>query len=62
MLVIAGSADLLVPSEEESMRLEKLLAACSRRVLPGHSHLLMQEQGVDIAQIIKVGLPEIAIE
>mmetsp|Transcript_7857 Transcript_7857/g.20277 ORF Transcript_7857/g.20277 Transcript_7857/m.20277 type:complete len:365 (-) Transcript_7857:74-1168(-) len=53
VLVIAGSADLLVPSEEESMRLEKLLAACSRRVLPGHSHLLMQEQGVDIAQIIK---------
>jgi len=53
VLVIAGDADLLIPSDSEARMLSWKLPDCSYRVLPGHSHILMQERGVDIAAIIK---------
>ena len=54
VLVIAGNADLLIPSKEEAQRLNWQLDDCRKVVLEGHSHILMQEQGVDIAEIIRV--------
>ena len=54
VLVIAGDADLLIPSKEEAQRLNWQLDDCRKVILEGHSHILMQEQGVDIAEIIQV--------
>ncbi|KAI8467306.1 MAG: alpha/beta-hydrolase [Monoraphidium minutum] len=52
-LVLAGERDLLIPSAEEAERLSKKLPRCRKAVLPGRSHALLQEEGVDLVQILQ---------
>jgi hypothetical protein len=53
-LVVAGERDLLIPSAEEAERLVKALPRCRKVVLPGRSHAVLQEAGVDLVQIMQV--------
>ena len=53
MTVIAGSADRLLPSVEETARLEKLIPGCRRIVLEGHGHAPLFDGRVDISEIMK---------
>jgi len=52
-LVIAGERDLLIPSASEAERLSKALPRCRKVVLPGRSHAVLQEAGVDLIQILQ---------
>ncbi|QDZ22010.1 alpha/beta fold hydrolase [Chloropicon primus] len=51
VLVIAGDADLLIPSKDESERLKRNLRTCSVKVVEGAGHALLQEAGVDVNDI-----------
>lgn len=53
ILLLAGENDLLIPSSEEARRLSRKLPRCNTKVLPGRSHALLQEAGVDLVQIIQ---------
>lgn len=53
VLLVAGENDLLIPSAEEAKRLARKLPRCNTRVLPGRSHALLQEAGVDLVSILK---------
>lgn len=55
-LVIAGERDLLIPSADEAERLAKALPRARKVVLPGRSHAVLQEAGVDLVQIMQVGV------
>jgi len=51
VLVVAGDADLLIPSKDESDRLKNALRTCSVKVVEGAGHALLQEADVDINAI-----------
>ncbi|CAD7704397.1 unnamed protein product [Ostreobium quekettii] len=53
VLLVAGEGDWMLPSRSEAQRLRRLLPRCSTRVLPGRSHALLQEAGVDLVEIMK---------
>lgn len=53
MLVLNGDQDVMLPSGEEGAKLEKLLPSCRTKVLPGRSHALLQEAGVDLVQLLQ---------
>ena len=55
MLLLVGEADLMIPSGEEGKRLQKALPRASLRTFPRRSHALLQEAGIRLADIIKVG-------
>lgn len=52
VLVIAGSADRLLPSSEEAERLKNLIPGCRSMVLEGHGHAPLFGGRVDISEII----------
>lgn len=52
MVVIAGSADRLLPSTEEAERLKKLIPGCRSMVLEGHGHAPLFDGRVDMSEII----------
>lgn len=52
VLVIAGSADRLLPSSDEAERLKKLIPGCRSMVLEGHGHAPLFDGRVDISEII----------
>ncbi|CAI7807247.1 unnamed protein product [Closterium sp. NIES-53] len=56
-LIIAGSDDQLLPSKEESGRLQKILTRAKARtvvrVFEGSGHALLLESGLDLASTIK---------
>ena len=52
MLVIAGSADRLLPSVDEAERLKKLIPGCRSMVLDGHGHAPLFDGRVDMSEII----------
>lgn len=52
MLVIAGSADRLLPSVDEAERLKKLIPGCRSMVLEGHGHAPLFDGRVDMSEII----------
>ncbi|GBF99661.1 acyltransferase chloroplastic [Raphidocelis subcapitata] len=52
-LAVAGERDALIPSAEEVARLAKKMQRCRARVLPGRSHAVLQEAGVDLVQIMQ---------
>jgi pimeloyl-ACP methyl ester carboxylesterase len=54
-LAVAGERDILIPSAEEAARLAKKMQRCRACVLPGRSHALLQEAGVNLVQILQVG-------
>ena len=51
VLVIAGDADLLIPSKEEADRLKKHLRTCSVKVIDGAGHALLQEADINVSNI-----------
>jgi len=55
VLVVASTNDLLIPSNEEAPRLQKLIGAkkCKVEVLEGASHAALQEKGMDIVKVMK---------
>lgn len=53
VFILVGDQDLLLPSDREAERLERLLARGYSRVEPGRSHALLQEGGVDLVSILK---------
>ncbi|CAD7699010.1 unnamed protein product, partial [Ostreobium quekettii] len=53
VLLVAGEGDWLLPSRSEAQRLQRLLPRCYTRVLPGRSHAVLQEAGVDLVEIMK---------
>lgn len=52
VLVIAGSADRLLPSPEEAERLKGLIPGCRTMVLEGHGHAPLFDGRVDMSEII----------
>lgn len=52
MLVIAGSADRLLPSVDEAERLKNLIPGCRSMVLQGHGHAPLFDGRVDMSEII----------
>lgn len=53
VFILAGDQDLLLPSDREAERLQRLLARGYARVEKGRSHALLQEGGVDLVSIMK---------
>jgi pimeloyl-ACP methyl ester carboxylesterase len=55
ILVVASTNDLLIPSNEEAPRLQKLIGTkkCKVEILEGRSHAALQEKGIDIVKIMK---------
>ena len=53
VLVLAGEQDWLIPSAAEATRLGKELPRARTRVLPGRSHAMLQEAGLDIVQLMR---------
>lgn len=53
VFILVGDQDLLLPSDREAERLEKLLARGYVRIEKGRSHSLLQEQGINIVSIMK---------
>lgn len=51
VLVIAGDADLLIPSKDESDRLKNNLRTCAVKVVEGSGHALLQEKGINVIDI-----------
>ncbi|CAN0422319.1 unnamed protein product [Pylaiella littoralis] len=52
VVVIAGSADRLLPSSNEAERLRNLIPGCRSMVLEGHGHAPLFDGRVDISEII----------
>lgn len=52
-LIVAGDADLLIPSLEEAERLRKALPRAHVRIEKGRSHALLQEGGVNLVRIME---------
>lgn len=52
VLVIAGSADRLLPSPAEAERLKGIIPGCRTMVLEGHGHAPLFDARVDISEII----------
>ncbi|GMH38045.1 hypothetical protein BSKO_05929 [Bryopsis sp. KO-2023] len=52
-LVVVGEGDWLLPSAKEAERLQKSLPRARTVVLPQRSHVLLQEAGVDLIEIMK---------
>eukprot|EP00752_Nemacystus_decipiens_P012922 g11436.t1 len=52
VLVIAGSADRLLPSVDEAERLTNLIPGCRSMVLQGHGHAPLFDGRVDMSEII----------
>lgn len=52
MVVVAGSADRLLPSTKEAERLKGLIPGCRTMVLEGHGHAPLFDMRVDISDII----------
>ena len=53
VFILAGDQDLLLPSDKEAERLERLLARGYSRIEAGRSHALLQEGGVNLVSIMK---------
>ncbi len=55
VLVVASTNDLLIPSNEEASRLQKVIGAkkCKVEILEGASHAALQEKGIDIVKLMK---------
>ena len=55
VLVVASTNDLLIPSNEEAPRLQKLMGTkkCKIEILEGASHAALQEKGMDIVHLMK---------
>ncbi|CAN0422290.1 unnamed protein product [Pylaiella littoralis] len=52
VVVIAGSADRLLPSSNEAERLKNLIPGCRSMVLEGHGHAPLFDGRADISEII----------
>ncbi|CAM9762041.1 unnamed protein product [Ectocarpus sp. 4 AP-2014] len=52
VVVVAGSADRLLPSVKEAERLKSLIPGCRSMVLEGHGHAPLFDGRVDMSQII----------
>jgi len=52
VLVIAGSADRLLPSVDEAERLKNLIPGSRSMVLQGHGHAPLFDGRVDMSEII----------
>ena len=52
-LVVASSADALIPSRDEGVRLRGRLPSCVVEVLEGASHAALQEEGMDLSATIR---------
>lgn len=52
MTIIAGSADRLLPSAEESDRLKNIIRGSRRIILEGHGHAPLFDGRVNLAEII----------
>lgn len=52
MVVVAGSADRLLPSVDEAERLKNLIPGCRSMVLEGHGHAPLFDGRVDMSEII----------
>lgn len=53
VLIVVGDADRLLPSAEEGPRLARKLSRSQLHVVKGGSHMLLQEGGLDIAQLLR---------
>ncbi len=53
-LLLAGQNDFVIPSAAEARRLPAAMPRCRARVLPGRSHALLQEEGVDLVRLLQV--------
>eukprot|EP00232_Nephroselmis_pyriformis_P021879 CAMPEP_0182856028 /NCGR_PEP_ID=MMETSP0034_2-20130328/2193_1 /TAXON_ID=156128 /ORGANISM="Nephroselmis pyriformis, Strain CCMP717" /LENGTH=728 /DNA_ID=CAMNT_0024987063 /DNA_START=30 /DNA_END=2216 /DNA_ORIENTATION=- len=53
VLVVAGTGDWLIPSEDEASRLRRTLPRCSSVLLEGRSHAMLMEESLDIGQVIR---------
>lgn len=52
MLLLAAEQDLLIPSRDEGPRLARRLPRCRLRLMPGRSHAMLQEAGVDLVALL----------
>lgn len=52
VVIIAGSADRLLPSPEEAARLKKIIPGCRTMLLEGHGHAPLFDGRVDLSEII----------
>eukprot|EP01026_Neomeris_dumetosa_P027374 TRINITY_DN2224_c0_g1_i2.p1 TRINITY_DN2224_c0_g1~~TRINITY_DN2224_c0_g1_i2.p1 ORF type:complete len:712 (-),score=43.77 TRINITY_DN2224_c0_g1_i2:244-2379(-) len=52
-LIVTGAQDLLIPSREEGVRLERILPRAQNIQFPEIAHNILQNQDVDLAEIIK---------
>ncbi|CAN0523861.1 unnamed protein product, partial [Ectocarpus sp. 8 AP-2014] len=52
VVVVAGSADRLLPSVNEAERLKNLIPGCRSMVLEGHGHAPLFDGRVDMSEII----------
>ncbi|CAM9623563.1 unnamed protein product [Ectocarpus fasciculatus] len=52
VVVVAGSADRLLPSVDEAERLKNLIPGCRSMVLEGHGHAPLFDGRVDMSEII----------
>lgn len=55
VLLLASERDFLIPSESEAKRLANIVPRCRSKILRGRSHSLLQEAGVNLVDILKVG-------
>lgn len=53
MLVVAGTWDMLIPSEAEAAALPRLLPHARAALLRNRSHAAMLEAGVDVAALCR---------
>lgn len=52
MLIIAGSADRLLPSVDEAERLQSLIPGSRSMILQGHGHAPLFDGRIDMSEII----------